>query len=434
MQMKSLAVVNGKLKIGGACASGLAKTYGTPLYVMDEAAIRESCRAYTEALDELYPNSMVCYASKAFSARAIYEICAQEGLGADVVSLGELKTALAAGMDPDKLIMHGNNKTREELYAAARAGIYAVCVDGLGEIDELDGIAAELNKTVRVQLRLNPGVEAHTHHFVQTAMPDSKFGFAVANGEAMDAVQRILDKNNLRLTGLHCHIGSQIFETAAYRLAVENMVAAYRDILVAGAPVTDLNIGGGAGVAYVETDKVPPIRGFVEAAAAALKEELAKYALPYPKLILEPGRSIVAEAGVTLYTVGGVKDIKGVKKYVFVDGGMYENPRYVLYQSKYSAVLCDRASEPASETVAIAGKCCESGDIVVSECKLAPARKGDILAVLCTGAYNYSMASNYNRNPVPPVVLVNKGKHRYIVKPQTVDDILARDVSLSDDK
>ncbi|MDE6398936.1 MAG: diaminopimelate decarboxylase [Clostridiales bacterium] len=418
----------GHLRIGGCDCVELAKQYGTPLYVMDEAYIRGICRGYTELLSQKYPDSTVAYASKAFSALAVYGIVREEGLGADFVSGCELYTALKAGMPADKIYFHGNNKSPEELTYAVREGVHAVVVDSLYEIELLNEIACKQGKAQNVLVRVNPGIDAHTHRFIQTTRPDSKFGFSVADGTAREVICSITKKSNLVFLGVHCHIGSQIFELKPFALAVEKMTDFIARLAQEGIAVRELNMGGGYGVTYTEEDKPLAPREYVDAIVTKLQECIASKKIAAPRLIIEPGRSIVGEAGITLYTVGAIKEIKDLKKYIAVDGGMFENPRYALYQSKYDALLANRANEQPVETVTVAGKCCESGDMLIEEIRLPRAKSGDILAVFTTGAYNYSMASNYNRNAVPPVVLVCNGNSEYIVKPQTYEDIVSRDV------
>ena len=424
---------NGHLEIGGADTVELAKKYGTPLYVMDEQYIRDMCRVYREAIAGDYDgNGLVLYASKAFSCMAAYKIAESENIGIDVVSGGELFTAIKAGFPAENICLHGNNKQENELRLALEYGVGRIVVDADSELDLLDKLCAEQSKIQTILLRVNPGVEAHTHHFIQTAKTDSKFGFSIVDGTAEKMTARALKKKNIRLAGYHCHIGSQIFEKQSFALAAEKMIAfmaSMRDKFSFEA--SELNLGGGYGIWYTDEDKKIPGENYAEYLRAifrAINEKTAEYGLKKPFLMIEPGRSIVGEAGITLYTVGAVKDIPGVKKYIAVDGGMFDNPRYALYQAKYTAVLANRANEKPTEIVTIAGKCCESGDIVCSNVSLPKAKKGDILAVLSTGAYNYSMASNYNRNPVPPVVLVRDGQSDYIVKPQSYEDILRNDV------
>lgn len=423
----------GHLSIGGADTTELAARFGTPLYVMDEQYIRDMCAAYSKAIRTDYGgNGLVLYASKAFSCMAIYRIAEQEGIGVDVVSGGELYTALKAGFPAEKICLHGNNKLATELSLAVESGVGLIAVDSYTELDKLDALCAEKGKRQEILLRINPGVEAHTHRFIQTAKTDSKFGFSVADGTAEKITAYALKKEHLDLKGYHCHIGSQIFEKQSFALAAEKMLgfmAEMRDKL--GFTASVLNLGGGYGIWYAEGDarqSVSDYTAYLRTVIGAVKTNAAKFSMPEPYLLIEPGRSIVGEAGITLYTVGAIKDIPGVKKYVAVDGGMFDNPRYALYQAKYTAILANRAKEPATERVSVAGKCCESGDIVCADVDLPAAKEGDILAVLSTGAYNYSMASNYNRNAVPPVVLVKNGKADYIVKPQSYEDIVRNDV------
>ncbi len=423
---------DGHLEIGGADAVELAQRFGTPLYVFDEAHIRKMMNAYKSVIENFYGgNGLVLYASKAFACTAIYAIAKQEGIGVDVVSGGELYTALSAEFPAEKIYMHGNNKLERELAFALDNGVKNIVVDSLREADILDKLAAERNIVQNVLIRINPGVEAHTHAFVQTARTDSKFGFSVADGTAEQTVKHVLSKSNINLRGFHCHIGSQIFEKQSFVLAAEKVMDFAADIKEkTGFEIKELNLGGGFGVWYNDEDpkfKPEDYVDYVKALIVAIKDKAKKLKLSEPFLLLEPGRSIIAEAGITLYTVGAIKDIAGVKKYVAVDGGMFDNPRYALYQSKYTALLANRAAEPATEKVSIAGKCCESGDLIAVDVALPKANSGDVLAVLTTGAYNYSMASNYNRNFIPPAILVNCGKAEYIIKPQTYEDLTRND-------
>jgi len=422
----------GRLEIGGADTVELAKKFGTPLYVYDENHIRNMMRVYRETLQNEYDgNGLVLYASKAFSCMGMYAIAKSEGLGADVVSGGELYTALKAGFPPEKIMMHGNNKLKDELTLAVKSNVGWIVVDSLYEADILNNLAQEAGKVQNILLRINPGVEAHTHSFVQTATPDSKFGFSVADGSAKETVKNLLTKTNLCLKGFHCHIGSQIFEKQSFVLAAEKCFSFLADLKELDFEAEVLNLGGGYGIRYTKDD--PDLRfsdyaDFFKALIDAVKSACVNRNLKRPYLCIEPGRSIVGEAGITLYTVGAIKEIKGIKKYLAVDGGMFESPRYCLYGSKYEAVLANRANEEATEVVSIAGKCCESGDLIGEGFNLPAAKSGDILAVFSTGAYHYSMASNYNRNLVPPVVLIKDKKAEYLVKPQTYDDLIRNDV------
>ncbi len=423
----------GHLEIGGCDSVELAAQFGTPLYVFDEKYIRDMMSIYRDTIDKEYGgNGLVLYASKAFSCMAVYRIAAQENIGVDVVSGGELYTAVKAGFPAEKIYMHGNNKLVHELEFAVEAGVGTIVLDSADEADILDGLAAKAGKKQNVLIRINPGVEAHTHAFVQTARTDSKFGFSVSDGTAIAMTEYVLKKTNLSLRGYHCHIGSQIFEKQSFVLAAEkamDFIATVRK--KCGFEVDTLNIGGGFGIWYTDEDDrkdVASYSGYLGALITAVKSKAAKLSLKQPFLLIEPGRSIVGEAGVTLYSVGAIKDIPGVKKYVAIDGGMFDNPRYALYQSKYTVLLANRANEPCTERVTIAGKCCESGDIIAVDVPLPTAKRGDIVAVLSTGAYNYSMASNYNRNFIPASVLVKDGRAEYIIKPQTYDDLIRNDV------
>ena len=423
----------GHLEIGGMDAVDIAKKFGTPVYVFDEKHIRNMMCIYQDTLNKYYGgNGLVLYASKAFSCKAIYKIAMQENIGIDVVSGGELYTALSIGFNPERIYLHGNNKLIQELDYAVESGVGTIVVDSFREADILDELAGKKGKKQNIIIRVNPGIEAHTHAFIQTARTDSKFGFSVSDGSAEGMVKHILKKSNLRLKGFHCHIGSQIFEKQSFILATQKMLSFIADIKDKyGFEAEILNLGGGFGIWYNDDDpklKLEDYSNYLRAIIDIINVETEKLGLKKPFLVIEPGRSIVGESGVTLYTVGAIKDIVGVKKYVAIDGGMFDNPRYALYQSKYTVLLANRANDLCTEKVTIAGKCCESGDIIAPDAALPEAQSGDILAVLSTGAYNYSMASNYNRNAIPPAVLVKDGKADYIIKPQTYEDIVRNDV------
>ncbi len=435
MNYRDTMNVNGKghLQIGGVDAVDLVAKYGTPLYVMDESYIRQVCRAFRETVERTYGEGGVAYASKAFSCKAIYEIAKQENMYIDVVSGGEIYTADSVGFDMKKAYFHGNNKLVSEIELALQTGVGTFVVDSFDEIDLLDGICGEKGKVQKVIVRVNPGVEAHTHSFIQTAKVDSKFGFGVKNGYADEAIDKILTKKNLRFAGLHCHIGSQIFDKQAFALAVDVVTDYVAELKKRGIEVDELNFGGGFGVYYSGDDPkydVAEYCDYVALLTSSLKTAVEKKGIKKPFFMIEPGRSIVGEAGVTLYSVGAIKDIKGVRKYLAIDGGMTDNIRPALYDAKYDAVIANRATEKATEIVSVAGKCCESGDIILKDVALPQAKRGDIIAVFTTGAYNYSMSSNYNRNPIPPVVFVKDGKSAYAVKPQTYEDLVRNDVSL----
>ncbi len=422
----------GHLELGGADTVELAKKFGTPLYVFDEKHIRNMLGVYRDTILEEYDgNGLVLYASKAFSCKAMYIIAAQERVGVDVVSGGELYTAVQSGFPADKIYMHGNNKLLRELEYALDCGVGTIVVDSFREADILDGLAAKRSKKQNVLLRINPGVEAHTHSFIQTARTDSKFGFSVADGTAANITEYVLSKNNLRLKGFHCHIGSQIFEKQSFVLAAAKLtefIAAIKD--KTGYEAEELNLGGGFGVWYNDEEPCLGLSDYADYLKAIINEVKScseRLGLKPPFLVIEPGRSVVAEAGITLYTVGAIKDIPAIKKYIAIDGGMFDNPRYALYQSKYTVLLANRADEKCTEKVSIAGKCCESGDLIAVDVPLPKAESGDIMAVLTTGAYNYSMASNYNRNFIPAAILVKDGKADYIIRPQTYEDLVRND-------
>lgn len=424
---------NGHLSIGGCDTVELANRFGTPLYVFDEQYIRNMMRIYRDTIASQYNGyGKVLYASKAFSCQAIYKIAEQENIGVDVVSGGELYTALSVGFPAQDIYLHGNNKLPYELEEAVEAGVGGIIVDSYLEADRLDQIAQNHNKIQPVLIRVNPGVEAHTHAYVQTAKPDSKFGFAIANGTALEMTQYLLTKKNLKLVGYHCHIGSQIFEKQSFVLAVQKMMDFMLDVKDKTTFEAEvLNIGGGFGVYYTDEDpklKMQDYAEYLTTMLTAIKQKAQENNLKLPYILMEPGRSIVGEAGITLYKAGAIKDIPTVRKYVAIDGGMFDNPRYALYQSKYTIMLANRANEKSTEQVSIAGKCCESGDLIAVNVPLPEVKTGDIVAVLTTGAYNYSMASNYNRNFIPQAILVKDGNARVIVKKQTYQDLVRNDV------
>lgn len=423
----------GHLEIGGCDALKLAERFGTPLYVYDEQYIRNMMRVFKDTIDKHYGgNGNVLYASKAFSCLSMYRIAEQEGIGCDAVSGGELYTALKAGFNAKNIYVHGNNKTYEELVQAVEAGVGGVVIDSYREADILNEIAAERKVKQPVLIRVNPGVEAHTHAFVQTARTDSKFGFSIRDNTALDYTKHVLALKNLNLKGYHCHIGSQIFEKQSFSLAAQNMV----DFMSAvknevGFEAEILNMGGGFGIYYTDEDPKFTESDYAEYLLALIntvKDRTKELNLRLPYLLIEPGRSIVGEAGITLYTVGSIKDIPGIRKYVAIDGGMFENPRYSLYQSKYTVLKTADVNAENVQKVSIAGKCCESGDLIGVDIPLPEVKSGDILAVLSTGAYHYSMASNYNRNFIPQAVLVKDGKAETIIRKQTFEDLVRNDV------
>ena len=431
-QRETLLEQNGTLIIGGVRADTLVEKYGTPLYVFDKEYTEKICEAYTSALSTYYGKGYVSYASKAFCCKEIYRIIDKFNMHADVVSIGEMYTAVNAGFSPKKLTLHGNNKTEIELNYALDNRIGKIVIDSIDEISTLQSICEAKGIVQKVLLRVNPGVEAHTHHYIQTAKIDSKFGFGLDNGDAEKAINAILKCKNLDLIGLHCHIGSQIFEIKSFILALDKMTDYYAYCKKAlNLSFSSLNLGGGFGIYYSGDDlKLKPIdyANYVKEISNSLTDFAKAKQLELPELILEPGRSIVGESGVTLYKVGNVKEITNVKNYIAIDGGMFENPRYALYQARYSVDIANKLNQPKTVKYSIAGKCCESGDLIAEDVILPKAEKGDILAVYSTGAYNFSMASNYNRNLIPPVVSVYNGKSNVIVKGQLLDDIISRDI------
>ena len=428
---KNLAVnEQGHLTAGGIDTVELAKQYGTPLYIMDEGLIREHCRSFKESMDRYYGGEgLVCYASKAFCCKAMCRIMMEEGLGLDVVSEGELYTALSVGFPPEKLCFHGNNKTDSELSFALEKGVGRIIVDNIYELERLNRLAEETGRSANIMYRIKPGIDAHTHNFIMTGQIDSKFGFALETGEAYEAVKKAIECSHINLVGLHCHIGSQIFDIDPFVKAAEVMltfIAKIKDEL--GFEVKELNLGGGFGIKYTEEDAPVAYDKYMEKVSEKVKEVCAEKNVKLPFILIEPGRSIAAPAGITLYTVGGRKEIPNIRTYVSIDGGMCDNPRYALYQSKYDVEVANKANLPKSETVTVAGKCCETGDLIGEGMPIQPVEPGDILAVLATGAYNYSMSSNYNRIPKPAVVMLRDGKSRVVVKRETLEDIVRNDI------
>ena len=428
---KNLSVnEKGHLAIGGMDTVALAEKYGTPLYVMDEELIRENCRSFKQSIDKYYGGKgLVCYASKAFCCKAICKVMMSEEIGLDVVSEGELYTAASVGFPMENVCFHGNNKTDRELALAIEHKVGRIIVDNIFELERLNRLAKEKGVKANIMYRIKPGIDAHTHDFVRTGQIDSKFGFALETGEAFEAVQKAIALENIELVGLHCHIGSQIFDIDPFVLAAEVMINFISDIKAkTGYEIKELNLGGGFGIKYTNEDSPVAYDKYMEMVSVKVKAICEEKNIALPFIIIEPGRSIAAPAGITLYTVGGIKNIPNIRTYVSVDGGMGDNPRYALYKSKYDAVVANKADQPKNTTVTIAGKCCESGDLIGEGMPLQQAEPGDIVAVLATGAYNYSMSSNYNRIPKPAVVFVNGGESRVVVKRETLDDIIRNDV------
>lgn len=420
----------GHLAVCGADTVELAKEYGTPLYVMDENMIRSACSRFKKSIDEFYGGKgLVCYASKAFSCKEMYRIVNSEDIGIDVVSAGELYTAASVGFPMDKVCFHGNNKTDEELEYAVEKRVGRIIVDNIYELERLDKLVKSKGITANIMFRIKPGIDAHTHSFVKTGQIDSKFGFALETGEAFEAVKKAVSLENINLVGVHCHIGSQIFDIEPFVHAAEVMlgfIAKIKDEL--GIELGELNLGGGFGIKYTDEDKPSEFEKYMECVSEKVKTVCKEKNIALPFILIEPGRSIAAPAGLTLYTVGGIKEIPNIRTYVSVDGGMCDNPRYILYGSEYDIEIANRAGEPKTEKITLAGKCCESGDLIGENMPVQHVEIGDTVAVLATGAYNYSMSSNYNRLCKPAVVMVRDGNPRIAVKRETFEDIIRNDI------
>ena len=421
---------NGHLTVGRLDAVELAERFGTPAYILDENVIRENCRTYLRAASQYFgDDALPLYASKALCFTEIYRIAAEEGMGVDCVSGGELYTAKKAGFPPNKIYFHGNNKTDRDIKDAMDMGVGTFVVDNCDELEALSAEAVSRGMTQRILLRITPGIDPHTHRAVITGNVDSKFGSAIVTGQAMEIVKKAIAAEGIDLAGLHCHIGSQIFEIEPFAEAADIMARFIAEIKdTCGYEIRELNLGGGLGVRYTEDDREVDYAASVKRLSETVKDICGKRGIKLPRVILEPGRSLVAAAGATLYTVGSVKEITGFKNYISVDGGMPDNPRYALYQSRYTAVIANKADSPRDFKATIAGRCCESGDLIGEDMDIQKPRRGDILAVLVTGAYNYSMASNYNRLPRPPVIMVKDGKARLAVRRETYEDIVRNDI------
>jgi diaminopimelate decarboxylase len=421
----------GNLAIGSVDAIELAKQFGTPLYVYDVAFIRERARGFKLAFEDQKVKAQVAYASKAFSAIAMIQLAEEEGLSLDVVSGGELYTAIKAGFPVERIHFHGNNKSKQELEMAVESGIGCIVIDNFYEIELLKAICSEKNATINILLRVTPGIEAHTHDYILTGQEDSKFGFDLQNGQAEEALRTVLDVKNFVVLGLHCHIGSQIFETTGVLLAAKKIIEQmlhWKNKYSFEATV--LNLGGGFGIRYTKEDEPISPYQYVSEMLKEVKKLTEQHSLKLPEIWIEPGRSLVGDAGITLYQVGSSKEVPGVRKYLAVDGGMSDNIRPALYHAKYEAVLANKPLAKVKEVVSIAGKCCESGDMLIWDLPLPEIEDEDILAVFCTGAYGYSMANNYNRLPRPAVVFVENGKSTLVVKRESYEDLIKLDLPL----
>ena len=421
---------DGNLTIAGMDTTKLAKQYTTPLYVIDEETIRNNCRLFKNSIDKFYNGKgLVFFASKALSCKEMYRIIASENLGIDVVSPGELHTAMSVDFPAKKIAFHGNNKTEVELKTALEYGVGYIVVDNLEELIKLNKLAISMGKVVDIMFRIKPGIDAHTHDFIRTGQIDSKFGVALETGEALDIIKTAITLSGINISGIHCHIGSQIFDITPFVEAAKVMLGLIAEIKSeCGIEIQNLNLGGGFGIKYMPDENPVKLSDYMEKVSIEVNKVCKQLDIKKPFIMLEPGRSIVAEAGITLYTVGSVKHIPNLRTYVAIDGSMCDNPRYALYQSKYTAEVANKATKPKDTVITLAGRCCESGDLIGENMPLQETEEGDIIAVCATGAYTYSMASNYNRLPKPAIVMVNKGESRVIVKRETLDDVMRNDI------
>ncbi len=422
---------NGNLSFAGRDTVELAKEYGTPVYLMDEERIRFNCRTYVNAMKEYFgDDSLPLYASKANSFKQIYRIAKEEGMGVDVVSAGEICTAAAAGFPMEKVYFHGNNKTDADIEYAIKNEVGYFVADNHEELDAIDDISGKLGGVSKVLLRITPGIDPHTYDEVATGKVDSKFGSAIETGAAEEITKYALSKKNIKLFGFHCHVGSQVFDSDVYFKTSDVMlkfIARMENEL--GFKTKELNLGGGYGVRYVGTDPVIDIADNIAQVAKAVKNKCAELGIDVPAIRMEPGRSIVADAGMTLYTVGGVKQIPEYRNYVSVDGGMTDNPRYALYKSEYTVFVANKMKEKNDFECSLVGRCCECGDIIQENIKLpSSVKRDDIIAVLTTGAYNYSMASNYNKIPRPPIVMLAKENEYIAVRRESLEDLISNDL------
>ncbi|MBZ2174484.1 diaminopimelate decarboxylase [Schnuerera sp. xch1] len=419
----------GNLVFEGCDTVELAKKYGTPLYVISEDYIVDRCREIREDFLDKYEKTMAVYASKAFLIKEMARIIKREGLGMDVVSGGELYTAIQVDFPMDKIVFHGNNKSLYEIEMAIKNDVGRIVVDNITELDLIERTASKYNKISSVLFRITPGVDAHTHKYIQTGQVDSKFGIPLNEDIINIAVKKAINLDHVKLLGFHFHIGSQLYENRGYILAIRKIAYLMKQLKEQLGFITkELNTGGGYGIQYSGDESRKPIKYFTDAIMSELENECKKSGFERPLVIIEPGRWIVGEAGITLYTIGSIKEIPGVRTYVGVDGGMPDNPRPSLYEAKYEGIIANKVGEKLINTVTIAGKCCESGDILIQDLKVPKIESGDVLAVFSTGAYNYSMASNYNRLPKPAVVMVSQGEYRLMVKRETYEDIMRNEL------
>ncbi|WP_406243535.1 diaminopimelate decarboxylase [Tissierella carlieri] len=407
----------------------LAEKYKTPLYVMSEDYIKDRLREIREDFLDKHPKTMAVYASKAFLTKEMARIIKKSAIGMDVVSGGELYTAIQVEFPMEKIIFHGNNKTIDELELAIENNVGRIVVDHLEEMDIIEEIAKKYNKKVHILFRISPGIDSHTHKYIQTGQVDSKFGIPLDEKTIKAAMEKVLKLEFIELLGFHFHIGSQISDNGNHIKAIQIMMQLMKKVKDEyGFIVKELNTGGGYGIHYSEGEERKPLAYFTDSIIEEIEDRCKEYELERPLVIIEPGRWVVGEAGITIYTVGAIKEIPGIRTYVSIDGGMPDNPRPSLYEAKYEAIVINKAGEELTDVVTVAGKCCESGDILIWDLKVPKVETGDMLAVLSTGAYNYSMSSNYNRIPRPAVVMLSEGKDRLIVKRENYDDILRNDI------
>ncbi|MDK0817862.1 diaminopimelate decarboxylase [Clostridium perfringens] len=421
----SMKVEGNELYVGGVKASALSKEYGTPLYVIDEELVRSNCRRYYNAMKCEERGNRVTYAGKAFINMSMCNLVNEENLYLDVVSGGELYTAYKAGFPLERIYFHGNNKSDYEIDLGVRLGIGRFIVDNIHELEVLNSIAQEYGRVQKVYLRITPGVEAHTHEYIKTGQLDSKFGFPVIGDTVYDAIKRAMELEYIELNGLHCHIGSQIFDLEPFEDTTEIMLNLINDIKeTLGYEIKELDLGGGFGIYYTEGDKPKEIEEYCSVIINKADEICRKLNMNVPILSIEPGRSIVGNAGLTLYTVGAIKEIPNIRKYVSVDGGMSDNIRPALYSANYESLIANRVFDNSKEIVTVAGKCCESGDVLLNSIEMPRIETGDILAIMSTGAYGHSMANNYNRIPKAAVVSVSNGISKVMCKRETYEDLL----------
>ena len=425
----NIAAAGGRLLFAGRDAGELARRYGTPLYLLDEARLRRNCRVYRDSMAAGFSRALPLYAGKALACKRLYEIVAQEGLGADVVSAGEIALARSAGFPMDRVFFHGSAKTDAEIAYAMDCGVGCFILDSREELEAVERLAGERQLRQKALLRLTPGIDPHTFQAVATGQADSKFGVSIETGQAMDLTLSALAAPHIDLRGFHAHVGSQVFDSTVFCGTADIMLRFMAEVRErTGYEADMLNLGGGYGVRYVESDPTVDIAAEIASVAGRIRALCGEWGLREPMVLLEPGRSIVADAGMTLYTVQAVKTIPGCRRYVSVDGGMTDNPRYALYRSAYTVLAAEHMGEPADGVCTIAGRCCESGDMIQENVPLPPVARGDIIAVCTTGAYNHAMASNYNAVPRPPIVMLDGERDYVAVRRETAEDLLRREV------